>query len=175
MITPDSCTVTRMRVDMETLRRSMEMASREFQSMDIRTHALIEEFAAHSRPRHKPIPGFSIYSDSDYFSIKVDNDALDPSHEDLPFEVVARAPKAVRFRYELHQLPEMPQFFEAEQGGENPEFNHPPLPRSREFRTNVSPHRRGIDLDSVIRAPRDRKASPGTNEGKKRYVDPVEL
>jgi hypothetical protein len=175
VITPDSCTIARVRINVGEIQRRVGLTSQEVRSIDERTHALMREFVAHRRSERTRNPLLSVFSDSDYFSIKVQNDVLDQSHDAMPFEVVARAPQAIRFRYELRQMPSGPKFFEEDSGPPMQMFpGEAPLPRGG-FEPGHAQNRRGLDLDSVISAPRDRKPQSRTPQGKKRHTNPFEL
>lgn len=175
VITPDSCTIARVKINLEEIQRRVGLTSQEVRSLDERTRALMREFAAHQRAERSPNPLLSIYSDSDYFSIKVQNNVLDQSHDAMPFEVIARAPEAIRFRFELRQMPDAQKFF-----GDDSEPPPQVLPNEAPlspggFEPGHAQTRRGLDLDSVISAPRDRKSQSRTSQGKKRHTNPFEL
>ncbi len=171
VITPDSCTIARVKIDLQQLQRNEVLTAQEIQSMNERTHALIREFAEHPRGQRNPNSPLSVFSGSDYFSVKVEDNALERSSDAMPFEVIARGPRAVQFQYELHQLPGVPKIFNEE----SETLDH--------FFQNASPddwkqtarqsHR--IDLDSVISTPRDRKARPPSDQNKKTHKNPFEL
>jgi len=175
VITPESCSLAQIDLEMGNVRQNIELTAQEFQSVNARAHALIREFSAHARLPRTPNPSFRVFSDSDYFSVRVENNALEPSREDMPFEVMARAPQAIRFRYESQGMPEIEKFF-----NDTPEpsiqfFNNGSRMPSAVAQKYDPLHRRGIDLDSVINLPRDRKSQPRVNQIKKRYNNPFEL
>jgi hypothetical protein len=175
VITPDSCTIERINIDLDNVRQNVELTAQEFQSVNARAHALIREFSTYARVPRNPNPSFRVFSDSDYFSIKVEKSALEPSRDEMPFEVIARAPRAIRFRYELHQSPDVQKFFDDDSELSIQFFNNLPLPPGADVRKNSPMRRRGIDLDSLINVPRDRKSQSRLNPIKKRYNNPIEL
>ncbi len=172
VITPDSCTITRVKIDLQQLQRNEALTAQEVRSMNERTHALIREFAEHARGPKKPNSPLSVFSGLDYFSIKVEDNALERPPDAMPFEVIARAPRAVQFQYELHQLPGVPNIFNDDSENSDHFFQNTSPPDAWRQSTTQS---RNIDLDSVISAPRDRKARPQTDQNKKRYKNPFEL
>ncbi len=175
VITPDSCTIANVNISVQEIQRRMEMSSQEFRSMDERAHALMREFASRRRAGRTPNPRVNVYSDSDYFSIRVQNGILDQSHDAMPFEVIARAPQAIRFRYESRQLPDGQKLFEEDSEPASQMFpGETPLPPT-EVEPGQRQRNRSLDLDSVISAPRDRKSRPKTPEVKKRHSNPFEL
>ena len=174
VITPDTCTIATIKINMENVRRNVVIAQQQLRTVDERTHRLIKEISAQSRMRKTPNPAFSIFSGSDYFSIKVENNALEPSPDAMPFEVVARAPRAVKFRYEMKQMPNMQNFFNEDSEIALHFFRTTPPPAAG-YQAPGSIRHRGIDLDSVISAPRDRKSQPQIYGKKKRYNNPFEL
>ncbi len=175
VITPESCSLAQIDLDLDNVRQNIELTAQEFQSVNVRAHALIREFSARARSPRPPNPSFRIFSDSDYFSVRVENNALEPSRDEMPFEVMARAPQAIRFRYELQEMPEIGKFFNDDSEPAIQFFNNGPRRSSAEARKYDPLHRRGIDLDSVINLPRDRKSQPRVNQIKKRYNNPFEL
>ena len=172
VITPDSCTITRVKIDLQQLQRNGALTVQEVRSMNERTHALIREFAEHAHGQKKQNSPLSVFSGSDYFSIKVEDNALERPPEAMPFEVIARAPRAVQFQYELHQMPDVPKIFDEDSENADHFFQNTPPPAN--WKQNTA-RNRNIDLDSVISAPRDRKARPQTDQNKKRYKNPFEL
>jgi len=175
VITPDSCTIAHIRINIEEIQQRIGMSPQEIRSLDERTHALMREFASHRREGRTPNPLLSVYSDSDYFSIRVHNDILDQSHDAMPFEVVARAPRAIRFRYESRQMPDGQKLFEEDSDAPSQMFQgEAPLPPAGVEPGQVQ-DRRGLDLDSVISAPRDRKSQQRQSQVKKRHSNPFEL
>jgi hypothetical protein len=90
----------------------------------------------------------------------------------MPFEVIARAPRAVQFQYELHQMPGVPKIFNEDSETSEHFFQNAPPPGAWKQNTTRS---RTIDLDSVISAPRDRKTRPQTDQNKKKYKNPFAL
>ena len=175
VITPESCALANINIDIENIDQNLELTAQEFQSVNMRAHALIKEFSAHARLPRTPNPSFRVFSGSDYFSVKVENKAFEPSPEDMPFEVTARAPQAVRFRYEAQGLPEIEKFFDDDSQPSIQMFDNAPRKSSVESRTFDPRRRRGIDLDSVINLPRDRKSQPRLNQIKKKHNSPFEL
>ncbi len=175
VITPESCAIARINMDLQDIQRRVGLTSQEIRSMDERTHALIREFVTHTRMRRTPTPSLSIFSDSDYFSIKVENSVLEPSQAEMPFEVVARAPRSFRFRYEMRQMPNVQNIPDEESapsvGGFPGEAPTPPL----DFEGSSSRSGGSLDLDSLISAPRDRKSQPKSVQPKKRRTNPFEL
>lgn len=172
VITPDSCTIARVKIDLQQLQRNEALTAQEVRSMNERTHALIREFAEHAHGPKKPNSPLSVFSGSDYFSIKVEDNALEPPPDAMPFEVIARAPRAVQFQYELHQLPGGPNIFNEDSESADHFFENTSPPGAWRQTTTQN---RNIDLDSVISAPRDRKARPQTDQNKKKYKNPFEL
>jgi hypothetical protein len=175
VITPESCSLAQINVDLENIRHNIELTAQEFQSVNARAHALIREFSAHARLPRTPNPSFRVFSDSDYFSVRVENNALEPSHDEMPFEVMARAPQAIRFRYESQEMPEIEKFFNDDSEPSIQFFSNDSRRPSTEARKFDPLRRRGIDLDSLINLPRDRKSQPRVNQIKKRYNNPFEL
>ncbi len=175
VITPDSCTIANVRINIEEIQRRIGMNAQELRSMDERTHALMREFASRRRVGRTPNPLLNVYSDSDYFSIRVQNGILDQSRDAMPFEVIARAPRAIRFRYESRQMPDAQKFFEEDSEPPSQMFpvEAPLVPT--EIEPGQLQGRRSLDLDSVISAPRDRKSQPRTPQVKKRHSNPFEL
>jgi hypothetical protein len=175
VITPESCSLAQINVDLENVRLNVELTAKEFQSVNARAHALIREFSAHARLPKTSNPSFRVFSDSDYFSVRVENNALEPSRDEMPFEVMARAPQAIRFRYESQELPEIGKFFNDDSEPSIQFFHNGSRRPSAEARKFDPKRRRGIDLDSLINLPRDRKSQPRVNQIKKRYNNPFEL
>jgi len=175
VITPESCSLAQINVDLENIRQNIELTAQEFQSVNARAHALIREFSAHARLPRTPNPSFRVFSDSDYFSVRVENNALEPSRDEMPFEVMARAPQAIRFRYESQEMPEIEKFFNDDSEPSIQFFSNGSRKPSAEARKFDPLRRRGIDLDSLINLPRDRKSQPRVNQIKKRYNNPFEL
>lgn len=70
VITPESCSLAQIDVDLENVRQNFELTAQEFQSVNARAHALIREFSVHARLPRTPNPSFKIFSDSDYFSVR---------------------------------------------------------------------------------------------------------
>jgi len=175
VITPESCSLAQINVDLENVRENIELTAQEFQSVNARAHALIREFSAHARLPRTPNPSFRVFSGSDYFSVRVENNALEPSRDEMPFEVMARAPQSVRFRYESQEMPGVEKFFNDDSEPSIQFFNNGSRRPSAEARKYDPLHRRGIDLDSLINLPRDRKSQPRVNQIKKRYNNPFEL
>ncbi len=171
VITPESCSIARVKIDLQQILRNEAMTTQEIRSMSERTHALIREFAEHTREQRKPNSSLRVFSGSDYFSIKVEDNALERPPDAMPFEVIARAPRAVQFQYELHQMPDVPKIFNEDSEASDRFFQNAP-PGVWKQNTAQS---HNIDLDSVISAPRDRKARPQTGQNKKRYKNPFEL
>ena len=171
IITPDSCTIARVKIDLQQIQRNVALTTQEARSMDERTHALFREFAEHAHGQKKANSSFRIFSGSDYFSIKVEDNALEHSPEAMPFEVIARAPRAIQFQYELHQMPDVQKFFNEDSEPPDHIFQNTP-PRAW---TKGAAHGRAIDLDSLISAPRDRKSQRQLDQGKKKYANPFEL
>ena len=175
VITPESCAIARINIELEDVQRRVGLTSEQIRSMDERTHALIREFASHTRMRRTPTPSLSIFSDSDYFSIKVENSVLEPSQAEMPFEVVARAPRTLRFKYEMRQMPNIPNFPDEESAPSVGGFpNGAPTPPPDVEGSNARSGRT-LDLDSLISAPRDRKSQPKSVQPKKRRTNPFEL
>jgi hypothetical protein len=172
VITPDSCTIARVKINLQQFQRNEALTAQEVRLMNEKTHALIREFAEHTRGQGKSNSPMSVFSGSDYFSIKVEDNALERPSDAMPFEVIARAPRAVQFQYELHQMPGVPKIFNEDSEASDHFFQtvHPP----EAWKQNATRSHR-IDLDSVISAPRDRKARPQTDQNKKRYKNPFEL
>ncbi len=175
VITPESCSLAQINIDLENVRQNIELTAQEFQSVNARAHALIREFSAHARLPRTPNPSFRVFSDSDYFSVRVENNALEPSRDEMPFEVMARAPQAIRFRYESQEMPEIEKYFNDDSEPSIQFSNNGSRRPSAEARKFDPLHRRGIDLDSLINLPRDRKSHPRVNQIKKRYNNPFEL
>lgn len=175
VITPESCSFARIDVNLENVRQNVELTAQEFQSVNARAHALIREFSAHARLPRTPNPSFKVFSDSDYFSVRVENNALEPSRDEMPFEVTARAPQTIRFRFESQGMPEIEKFLNDDSGPSIQFFNNSSRRSSAEARKYDPLRRRGIDLDSLISLPRDRKLQPRINQTKKRYNSPFEL
>jgi hypothetical protein len=175
VITPESCSLAQINVDLENVRQNIELTAQEFQSVNARAHSLIREFSAHARLPRNPNPSFRVFSDSDYFSVRVENNALETSRDEMPFEVMARAPQAIRFRYESQGMPEIGKFFNDDSEPSIQFFNNGSRRPSAEARKFDPLHRRGINLDSLINLPRDRKSQPRVNQIKKRYNNPFEL
>ncbi|MGA7161151.1 MAG: hypothetical protein WBZ48_09110 [Bacteroidota bacterium] len=172
VITPDSCTIAHVRIDLQQIQRNAALTAEEARSMDERTHALIREFAAHANAQKRMNSSLSIFSGSDYYSIKVESNVLEPTPDATPFEVIARAPRAVQFQYELHQMPDIQKFFN--QDSQPPDHFMQNTPPSGVWRKSAA-HGRVIDLDSVVNAPRDRNPRPQMDQGKKKYNNPFEL
>jgi hypothetical protein len=175
VITPESCSFAQINVDLEYDRQNIELTAQEFRSVNARAHALIREFSTHARLPRTPNASFEVFSDSDYFSVRVENNALESSREEMPFEVMARAPQAIRFRYESQEMPEIGKFFNDDSEPSIQFFNNGSRKPSAEARKFDPLRRRGIDLDSLINLPRDRKSQPRVNQIKKRYNNPFEL
>jgi hypothetical protein len=172
VITPDSCTITHVKIDLQQLQRNEALTVQEVRSMNERTHALIREFAEHAHGQKKQNSPLRVFSGSDYFSIKVEDNALERPPDAMPFEVIARAPRAVQFQYELHQMPGVPKIFNEDSDTSEHFFqNAPPL---GDWKQNTT-RSHTIDLDSVISAPRDRKTRPQTDQNKKKYKNPFAL
>jgi Putative zinc-finger len=173
VITPDSCSIARVNINVQQILRNETMTTQEIRVMNERTRSLIRDFAEHTRGQRRSNSSLRVFSGSDYFSIKVEDNALEPQPSAMPFEVIARAPKAVQFQYEMHQMPGVPKIFDEEvTPPDQPLQNTSSQPG--EWKQN-SEQGRKIDLDSVISAPRDRKARPQSNQNKKRYENPFEL
>lgn len=175
VITPESCSLAQIDFDLENVRQNVELTAQEFQSVNARAHALIREFSAHARLPRTPNPSFSVFSDSDYFSVRVENNALEPSRDEMPFEVMARAPQAIKFRYESQGMPDIENFFNDDSEPSIQFFNNGSRRPSAVARKFDPLRKRGIDLDSLINLPRDRKSQPRMNQIKKRYNSPFEL
>lgn len=175
VITPESCSLEQINVDLKNVRQNVELSAQEFQSVNARAHALIREFSTHARLPRAPNSPFSIFSDSDYFSVRVEKNVLEPSPDEMPFEVIARAPQAIRFRYESQGIPGIEKFFDDDSETSVQFFNNRSHRLSENARKLDAAHRRGIDLDSLINLPRDRKSQPRMNQTKKRYNNPFEL
>jgi hypothetical protein len=175
VITPESCSLAQINVDLENVRQNIELTAQEFQSVNARAHALIREFSARARLPRTPNSPFRVFSGSDYFSVRVEHNALEPSRDEMPLEVMARAPQAIRFRYESQEMPEIEKFFNDDSEASIQVFNNGSRKPSAEARKFDPLHRRGIDLDSIINLPRDRKSQPRVNQIKKRYNNPFEL
>ncbi len=175
VITPETCAIATMTMDMNNLRRMIDMKGTELRSVNARTHELLREFSSHSRLRVNRDPSLQVYSDSDYFSVMVGEGILASPRDVLPVEVTARAPKAIRFKYQLRDIPPMPSFFDDDSQNSAQYFQN--IPRARgttpQPGERLSPRR--IDLDSVVNAQRDRRASPKLNQNRKRYFNPFEL
>ena len=172
LITPDSCTIAHLKIDLQQVMRSQDLSVQEVRTMNERAHALIREFAQHARRPIAPNSPLSVFSGSNYLSIKVEENALEAPPGEMPFEVVARAPRAVQFQYEMHQTPGMPKFFNGDSEASDRFFQNTPPPG---VWNEGAPQSRNIDLDSVISAPRDRKSRPHSDQSKKRYKSPFEL
>ena len=175
VITPETCTIATMTMDMNNLRRKIELRATEVGSVNARTHELLREFSAHSRIRSNRDPSLQVYSDSDYFSVMVGESRLGSPNDALPLEVMVRAPKAVRFRYQLREMPGMPSFFDDDSQNAVQYFQNVPRARANTVQPGERSSSRRIDLDSVVNAQRDRKASPKLNQNRKRYINPFEL
>lgn len=175
VITPDTCAIATMTMDMNNLRRMIDMKGTELRSVNARTHELLREFSSHSRLRINRDPSLQVYSDSDYFSVMVGEGVLASQRDVLPVEVTARAPKAIRFRYQLRDMPPMPNFFGDDSQNSVQYFQNIPRARGTTPRSGEQLSPRRIDLDSVVNAQRDRKASPKMNQNRKRYYNPFEL
>ncbi|MGA9406979.1 MAG: hypothetical protein WBW71_07590 [Bacteroidota bacterium] len=171
IITPDSCTIARVKIDFQQIQRNGALSAQEAKSMDERAHALIREFAEHAHGQKRVNSSLSIFSGSDYYSIKVENNVLEHSPDAMPFEVIARAPRAVQFQYELHQMPGVQKFFNEDSEPSDHIFQNVPPGAWRKSSTRG----RAIDLDSIISTPRDRKSQRQLDQGKKRYDNPFEL
>jgi len=173
VITPDSCSIARVNINVQQILRNDAMTTQEIRVMNERTRSLIRDFAVHTRGQRRSNPSLRVFSGSNYFSIKVEDNALEPQPSAMPFEVIARAPRAVQFQYEMHQMPGVPKIFDEEAAPpDQSDQSTPPSPP--DWRENPAQGRK-IDLDSVISAPRDRKARPQSNQGKKKYENPFEL
>ena len=175
VITPETCTIATMTIDMNNLRRKIELRATEIGSVNARTRELLREFSSRARLRVNRDPSLQVFSDSDYFSVMVGEGMLDAQRDALPLEVVARAPKAVRFRYQLREMPGLPNFFDDDSQNAVQYFQNVPRARVRTLQPAERPSSRRIDLDSVVNAQRDRKASPKLNQNRKRYYNPFEL
>ena len=173
VITPDSCSIARVNINVQQFLRNEPMTTQEIRVMNERTRSLIRDFAEHTRGQRRSNPSMRVFSGSNYFSIKVEDNVLEPQPNAMPFEVIARAPKAVQFQYEMHQMPGVPKIFDEDAAPpDQPDQSTPPVPG--EWKQNPAQGRR-IDLDSVITAPRDRKVRPQSNQTKKKYENPFEL
>jgi hypothetical protein len=173
VITPDSCSIARVNINVQQILRNEAMTTQEIRIMNERTRSLIRDFAEHTRGQKRSNSSLRVFSGSDYFSIKVEDNALERQPNAMPFEVIARAPKAVQFQYEMHQMPDVPKIFDEDTGlPDHPFQNSPPSPG--DWNQNPTQSRK-IDLDSVISAPRDRKLRPPSDQNKKKYENPFEL
>jgi len=173
VITPDSCSIARVNIDIQQILRNEAMTTAEIRVMNERTRSLIRDFAEHTRGQRRSNSSLRVFSGSDYFSIKVEDNALERQPNAMPFEVIARAPKAVQFQYEMHRMPGVPKIFDEDAAP--PDQHDQSIPPQSESWEEHSTQSRKIDLDSVISAPRDRKARPQVNPNRKKYENPFEL
>lgn len=175
VITPDSCTLERINIDLSGIRRNLELSTQDYRNVDERAHALMRELSVRVGAMEIQNPSLKIFSDSDYFTVKMENSALSSPDEEMPLQVIARAPGAMKFRYEIRGVPDVRKLLE-----DDSEFApQPAKPRASSAETQVrkgnAPLRRGLDLDSLINARRDKKSQPRINQNKKRYNEPFEL
>jgi len=175
VITPESCVIARLKIGLEDIQRNVDMNAGEVRALDERAQALMRDIANHRRIAKAPNPMLSVYSDSDYFSIKVGNSALDQSRDMTPFEIVTRAPGALQFRYQMRRIQDAQRYFDqSAQPSERVFPSGAPLPPG-EFEQGNATSGRTLDLDSIISAPRDRKSQAKINPAKKRHPNPFEL
>ncbi len=173
VITPESCSIARVKINVQQILRYDAMTTQEIRSMNERMRTLMREFAVQPHGPMQSKSPLTVFSGSNYLSIKVEDDAIEPQPNAMPFDVVARAPKAVQFQYQMHPMREVPKIFDENSAPPDQPTEAAPVPTGG-WRQH-SEQSRNIDLDSVIRAPRDRKSRPQHDQDKKNYDDPFEL
>ncbi|HTX19048.1 MAG TPA: hypothetical protein VMG34_10350 [Bacteroidota bacterium] len=175
VITPDSCAITQLRINLRDLQQRVTATSGNFRVIDERAHALMREMASRRVPVHAPNPQLSVFSGSGYLGIRVENGALTHSSDEMPFEVIAREPQAIHFRFESQEVQDMQQMLEGRARPSVPMVpGESPLPPGSAGVEQVPGHR-GLDLDSVISAPRDRRTQVRPAQPRRRHPSPFEL